>query len=46
VGLFGEHADRLYDYVKQSGGATESQPAPADAAGSRREQRIRDALDD
>jgi len=43
--LFGEHADRLYDYVKQSGGATESKPAPADPAGSRREQRIRDALD-
>jgi hypothetical protein len=45
MGLFGEHADRLYDYVKQSGGATESKPAPADAVGSRREQRIRDALD-
>jgi hypothetical protein len=45
MGLFGEHADRLYDYVKQSG-ATESQPAPADGAGTRREQRIRDALDD
>ena len=46
MALFGEHADRLYDYVKQSGGATESKPAPADPAGSRREQRIRDALDD
>jgi hypothetical protein len=46
MGLFGEHADRLYDYVKQSGGATESKPGPADAAGSRREQRIREALDD
>jgi hypothetical protein len=43
--LFGEHADRLYDYVKQSGGATESKPAPAGPAGSGREQRIRDALD-
>src|SRR5215212_6178289 len=44
MGLFGEHADRLYEYVEQSGGATESKPAPADAADSRREQRIRDAL--
>ena len=46
MALFGEHADRLYDYVKQSGGATESKPAPADPAASKREQRIRDALDD
>jgi hypothetical protein len=46
MGLFGEQAVRLYDYVKRSGGATESKPAPADAAASRREQRIRDALDD
>ena len=46
MALFGEHADRLYDYVDRSGGATESKPAPADAAGSEREQRIRDALDD
>ena len=46
MALFGEHADRLYDYVKQSGGATESKPAAAGATGSRREQRIRDALDD
>jgi hypothetical protein len=45
MALFGEHADRLYDYVKQSGGATESKPAP-DAAGTEREQRIRDALDE
>src|SRR6476661_8590466 len=45
MALFGEHADRLYDYVKQSGGATESNPAPAEPAGSKREQRIRDALD-
>ncbi len=44
--LFGEHADRLYDYVKQSGGAIESTPASAVAAVSTREQRIRDALDD
>ena len=46
MALFGEHADRLYDYVEQSGGATESKPAPADAAGSERERRIREALDD
>jgi hypothetical protein len=45
MGLFGEHADRLYDYVKQSGGATESKPAAAEPADSKREQRIRDALD-
>lgn len=46
MALFGEHADRLYDYVEQSGGTTESKPAPAEPAGSAREQRIRDALDD
>jgi hypothetical protein len=46
MAFFGEHADRLYDYVKQSGGATESMPAPAEPAGSEREQRIRDALGD
>ena len=46
MALLGEHADRLYDYVKQSGGATDSKPAPADPAASKREQRIRDALDD
>jgi hypothetical protein len=46
MGLFGKHAERLYDYVKRSGGATESKPAPADAAASGREQRIRDALED
>ena len=46
MAMFGEHADRLYEYVKQSGGATESMPAPADDAGSKREQRIRDALED
>jgi hypothetical protein len=46
MALFGEHADRLYDYVKQSGGTTESKPAPAEPAGSEREQRIREALDD
>ena len=46
MALFGEHADRLYDYVKQSGGVTESKPAPADPASTRREQRIRDALED
>jgi hypothetical protein len=46
MGLFGEHADRLYDYVKQSGGATESKPVPPGPPLSRREQRIRDALDE
>ena len=46
MGLFGEHADRLYDYVEQSGGVRESKPPPAGAAGSGREQRIRDALDE
>jgi hypothetical protein len=46
MALFGEHADRLYEYVKQSGGATESKPAPAEPAASEREQRIRDALGD
>lgn len=45
MALFGEHADRLYDYVEQSGGAAHSKPAPADPARSGREQRIRDALD-
>ncbi|MFN8159812.1 MAG: hypothetical protein U0R52_02040 [Solirubrobacterales bacterium] len=43
MALFGEHADRLYDYVEQSGGAAE--PAAADPAAMTREQRIRDALD-
>jgi hypothetical protein len=43
--LFGEHADRLYDYVEQSGGAAASKPAPAEPVGSKREQQIRDALD-
>jgi hypothetical protein len=46
MALFGEHADRLYDYVEQSGGTTESKPEPAEGAGSLREQRIRDALDE
>jgi hypothetical protein len=46
MGLFGEHADRLYDYVKRSGGTTDAKPAPANPAVSRREQRIRDALED
>jgi hypothetical protein len=45
VRLFGEHADRLYDYVQRSGGATDSKPAPADAAAGEREQLIRDALE-
>ena len=46
MALFGEHADRLYHYVERSGGATESKPAPADDAGTERERRIREALDD
>jgi hypothetical protein len=46
MALFGEHADRLYDYVKKSGGATESRPGSADTAVSAREQRIRNALED
>jgi hypothetical protein len=46
MAFFGDYADRLYDYVKQSGGATESKPGPAEPAGSEREQRIRDALED
>jgi hypothetical protein len=46
MALFGEHADSLYDYVKQSGGVTESKPAPAEPARSEREQRIRNALED
>lgn len=45
MALFGDHADRLCDYVKQSGGATEPKPGPPEPAGSEREQRIRDALD-
>ncbi len=46
MALFGEHADRLYAYVEQSGGTTESRPAPKDPAASSREQRIREALDE
>jgi hypothetical protein len=46
MALFGEHADRLYEYVEQSGGTTETKPEPADPPATRREQRIRDALDD
>ncbi len=46
MALFGEHADRLYEYVKQSGGATETKPTPAEPVATEREQRIRDALDD
>jgi hypothetical protein len=46
MALFGEHADRLYEYVEQAGGATESKPAAADPPGSAREQRIREALED
>jgi hypothetical protein len=43
---FGEHADRLYDYVEQSGGTTETNPALDDPDMSPRERRIREALDD
>jgi hypothetical protein len=46
MALFGDHADRLYAYVEQSGGTTETKPAPAEPAGSERERRIREALDD
>jgi hypothetical protein len=45
MALFGDHADRLYDYVKQSGGTTEQDPTPENPSLSEREQRIRDALD-
>ena len=43
---FGEHADRLYDYVEQSGGTTETNPGLDDPDMSPRERRIREALDD
>jgi len=46
MALFGEHADRLYDYVEQSGGVTESKPAAADPPSTERERRIREALED
>ena len=46
MALFGEHADRLYEYVRRSGVSTESKPALTDLAGNSREQRIRDALDE
>jgi len=46
MALFGEHADRLYAYVEQSGGTTESRPAPKAPAAGSREQRIREALDE
>lgn len=46
MGFFGEHADRLYDYVEQSGGTTDANPALADPDLSPRERRIREALDD
>jgi len=46
MALFGDHADRLYEYVKQSGGTTTTKPVPADTPASKREQRIHDALDD
>jgi hypothetical protein len=43
---FGEHADGLYEYVEQSGGTTETNPALEDPDMSPRERRIREALDD
>lgn len=46
MALFGDHADRLYDYVDQSGGTTDVNPALADPDLSSRERRIREALDD
>ena len=46
MALFGDHADRLYEYVEQSGGTTETNPALADPDMSERERRIREALDD
>lgn len=46
MALFGEHADRLYGYVEQAGGTTESKPSSTDPAASAREQRIREAFDD
>jgi len=46
MALFGEHADRLYEYVAESGGTTETNPALADPDLSARERRIREALDD
>jgi hypothetical protein len=46
MALFGEHADRLYDYVEQAGGTTETRPAAADPEASPRERQIREALDE
>lgn len=46
MALFGDHADSLYEYVREAGGATESNPALDDPALSERERRIREALDD
>ncbi|MCL4286053.1 MAG: hypothetical protein KJ006_00215 [Thermoleophilia bacterium] len=46
MALFGEHAERLYDYVEQSGGTAETKPAPTDPPASERERRIRKALDE
>jgi hypothetical protein len=46
MALFGDHADRLYDYVAQAGGTTETNPALDDPELSPRERRIREALDD
>jgi hypothetical protein len=46
MALFGDHADALYDYVKEAGGARESRPEPPGGPVSERERRIRDALED
>ena len=46
MGLFGEQADRLAEYVAQAGGTTEVRPGSDDPAMSDRERRIRDALED
>lgn len=46
MALMGDHADALYAYVEEAGGATESNPALADSGLSERERRIREALED
>lgn len=46
MALFGQHAERLYDYVDQVGGTTDENPALADPDLSPRERRIREALDE
>ena len=44
MGLFGQQAERLYDYVEQLGGVIESKPVPSTPRPSAREQRIRDVF--